>query len=126
MSGPSLVVMGVSGCGKTTVGAALAATLGARFVDAADLHPPENVARMSAGLPLREADRDRLRAGDPRAVFLHLDVPDRVLRDRVAARTGHFMPATLLDSQLATLEPLAEDERGLTWPLGVGPHETFS
>lgn len=154
VSGPSLVVMGVSGCGKSTVGAALAATLGARFVDADDLHPPANVARMTSGLPLRESDRlpwlaavadvlrttpsvvvacsalrrahrDVLRGGDPRTTFLHLDVPAEVLRERLSARAGHFMPATLLDSQLATLEPLADDERGLTWPYGVGLRETF-
>lgn len=128
-----LVVMGVSGCGKTTLGAALAGALGAAFVDADDLHPPANRAKMAAGVALTDADRwpwldrvaaalrdrapvvaacsalrrshrDRLRqAGGVR--FLHLAAPREVIAARLAARQGHFMPATLLDSQYATLEP---------------------
>ena len=133
-----LVVMGVSGCGKTTLGAALAARLGAGFVDADDLHPPANRAKMARGEALTDGDRapwldlvagvlrnrapvvvacsalrrayrDRLReAGEVR--FLHLAAPREVIAARLAARQGHFMPASLLDSQYATLEPPGPDE----------------
>ena len=133
-----LVVMGVSGCGKSTLGAALAARLGVAFVDADDLHPPANRAKMAAGVALTDADRwpwldlvtgvlqdrapvvvacsalrrayrDRLRrAGEVR--FLHLAAPREVIAARLAARQGHFMPASLLDSQYATLEPPGPDE----------------
>jgi carbohydrate kinase (thermoresistant glucokinase family) len=140
-----IVVMGVSGAGKTTVGSALAERLALRFEDADDLHPDANVAKMAAGTPLDDADRApwlavvgdalaaaeepgmvmacsalkrayrdaiRARAGDARFV-LHT-APAEVLRERIGHRTGHFMPATLLDSQLATLEPLGADESGVT------------
>lgn len=63
---------------------------------------------------LKRAYRDRLRTASPRAGFLLLHVEPQVLRDRLAGRRGHYMPASLLDSQLATLEPLAPDERALT------------
>ena len=129
------VVMGVSGSGKTVVGTALAARLGLPFHDGDDFHPPANVAKMSAGIPLTDADREpwlrtlaeKIRewnaaggavlacsalkesyrqqlheGGDVRFVFL--DVPKQLLADRLRGRTGHFMPVTLLDSQLATLE----------------------
>jgi carbohydrate kinase (thermoresistant glucokinase family) len=140
-----IVVMGVSGAGKTTVGSALAERLGLRFQDADDLHPDANVAKMAAGTPLDDADRApwlavvgdalaaadepgmvmacsalkrayrdaiRARAGDAR--FVLLTAPAEVLRERIGHRTGHFMPAALLDSQLATLEPLGADEHGIT------------
>lgn len=135
--------MGVSGCGKSTLGAALARRIGARFVDGDSLHPPANIARMAAGVPLDDRARapwlDRIgialgrargpvviacsalrrvyrvriarRAGGP-VIFLHLDAPAPVLRARLAARSGHFMPPALLDSQLATLERLCAGERG--------------
>ncbi|HUJ71807.1 MAG TPA: gluconokinase [Verrucomicrobiae bacterium] len=129
------VVMGVSGSGKTVVGKALAAKLGLPFHDGDDFHPPANVAKMSAGIPLNDADREpwlrtlagkirewnaaggavlacsalkesyrqQLReGGDVRFIFL--DVPKQLLAERLRGRTGHFMPVTLLDSQLATLE----------------------
>jgi gluconate kinase len=76
-----VLVMGVAGVGKTTIGEALARALAARFIDADDYHPPENVAKMKAGVPLRE---------------------------RMKARKHRYMPAALLDSQLATLEPPAD------------------
>ena len=132
-----VVVMGVSGCGKSTVGVALAQALGWPFVDADDLHPPSNVAKMAAGVPLtdedrwpwldrivealrrmtdthphvvlacsalRQAYRDRLaRAGDVR--FVHLTGDAQTIADRLAARHHRYMPATLLASQFATLEP---------------------
>ncbi len=130
-----VVVMGVAGCGKTTLGRALAPRLGAAFVDADDLHPPANRARMAAGQPLTDADRwpwldlvagvlrdrapvvvacsalrrcyrDRLRTGAGAPLrFLWLTGPRAVLATRLAARQGHFLPPALLDSQLATLEP---------------------
>lgn len=141
---PLLVVMGVSGSGKSTVGAALAQRLGVPFEDADDLHPPANIAKMSAGIPLDDGDRrpwletigewlaahdgqggviscsalkrsyrDQLRAHAARAVFVHLHGTREVIARRQAARPGHFMPASLLDSQFDTLEPLAEDEAGV-------------
>lgn len=129
-----IVVMGVSAAGKTVVGAALAAELDLEFVDGDDLHPAANVAKMSAGIPLTDADRapwldaiaerlahdppvvvacsalrriyrDRLRAGAGRPIrFVHLDVDETALQHRIAARTDHFMPPSLLADQLATLE----------------------
>ncbi|KRC51412.1 MULTISPECIES: gluconokinase [unclassified Nocardioides] len=141
---PLLVVMGVSGSGKSTVGAALAQRLGVPFEDADDLHPAANIAKMTAGIPLDDEDRipwletigrwlaandeqggviscsalkrsyrDQLRAHAARAVFVHLHGTREVIARRQAARPGHFMPASLLDSQFDTLEPLAEDEVGL-------------
>ncbi len=142
--GPLIVVMGVSGSGKSTVGAALAQRLGVPFEDADDLHPAANIAKMSAGIPLDDEDRhpwletigrwladrgeqggviscsalkrayrDQIRSHAPRAGFLHLDGTREVIARRQAGRPGHFMPASLLDSQFATLEPLAADEAGL-------------
>lgn len=145
---PLVVVMGVSGSGKSTVGAALAARLGTGFSDADDLHPAANVAKMHAGVPLTDDDRwpwldavgaelaghagtglvvacsalrrgyrDRLRRHAPRALFLHLAGDRAVLAARMGHRQGHFMPLTLLDSQLDTLEPLGPDETGATLDL---------
>jgi gluconokinase len=136
-------MMGVSGSGKTTVGAALAQRLRVPFADADDLHPPENIAKMAAGIPLDDADRDPwlrtiaswlaehaagggvascsalkrayrdiLTAAAPGTVSIHLHGDRDVLAERVAGRPGHFMPAALIDSQFATLEPLADDEVG--------------
>jgi gluconokinase len=127
-----VVVMGVSGAGKTTIGRALAAALGWPFVEADELHPAANVAKMARGEPLDDADRApwldavaaRMRAlGDGVVAcsalrvryrdvlrirddvrFVLLEVPEAELERRVAARKGHFMPASLLPSQLATLE----------------------
>jgi gluconokinase len=135
---PRVVVMGVAGAGKTTVGTALAAALGARFVDADTRHPAANVAKMAAGIPLTDADRapwlealaadlagpapvvvtcsalkrvhrDVLRtAGAVTFVYLALD-PDEARR-RVATRPGHFLGPGLVDDQFATLEPPGPDE----------------
>jgi len=132
--------MGVSGCGKTTIGALVAHELGLPFTDGDSLHPVENIAKMAAGTPLNDDDRrpwletvgrelagsvgglvvacsalkrtyrDSIRAQAPDAVFLHLDGSREVLGARLEGRSGHFMPAALLDSQLATLEPLGADE----------------
>ena len=128
-----VVVMGVAGSGKTTVGRLLAARLDARFVDGDDLHPPANVGKMSAGEPLDDADRapwldqvaatlassapvvvacsalrrsyrDRLRSvGSVR--FVHLDLDEAAALERVAGRDGHFMGTDMVASQFATLEP---------------------
>ncbi|GAB3683328.1 gluconokinase [Angustibacter aerolatus] len=146
---PLLVVMGVSGSGKTTTGEALAARLGLDYADADGFHPPANVAKMAAGHPLDDADRapwlraigtwlaehdgvggvvtcsalrvtyrDVLRQAAPRLRLVHVSASREVLRERVGARRGHFMPPELLDSQLATLEPLAEGEHGVTVDVG--------
>jgi gluconokinase len=142
------VVMGVSGSGKSTVGTALAQRLRVPFVDADTLHPPANVAKMAAGEPLDDDDRypwlekvgrwlaghpdggvvscsalkrryrDELRAHCPRLEFVHLDGSTELIRGRLAARTGHFMPAALLRSQFDTLEPLGADEAGVTVDIG--------
>ena len=144
MTGPRIVVMGVSGCGKTTIGDLVARGLGAPFLDGDSLHPVENVAKMAAGTPLTDEDRwpwlatvgselanagdgglvlacsalkrcyrDAIRALAPGTVFLHLHGSKEVLGSRLEGRSGHFMPAALLDSQLATLEPLEADETGI-------------
>lgn len=139
-----VVVMGVSGSGKTTVGQALAARLAVPFLEGDSLHPPANVAKMSGGTPLTDADRApwlaavadwidaRRMAGtggvvscsaltrayrrvlvgtrpDVRLLYLQGDEP--LLAARLAVRTDHFMPASLLASQLATLEEPRADER---------------
>ena len=125
-------LVGFMGSGKTTVGRALAAALGWPFVDADELHPAANVAKMARGEPLDDADRApwlaavaaRMRQLDDGVVacsalrqsyrqvlrvrddvrFALLDVPRAVLEERMARRRGHFMPPSLLASQLATLE----------------------
>ncbi|MEV0675663.1 gluconokinase [Actinosynnema sp. NPDC050436] len=142
-----IVVMGVSGSGKTTAGTALARRLGVPFADADDFHPPANIAKMAAGVPLDDADRapwlravgawlaahphggvvtcsalkrafrDGLRAAAPTVRFVHLSGDPEVVRARVANRAGHFMPVGLVTSQFATLEPLAPDEAGLVLDL---------
>lgn len=149
---PRWVVMGVSGCGKSSVGIALAQALGVRFVEGDRFHSPANVAKMAAGIPLTDDDRadwlhslqeeiraavaagtgivvscsalkrryrDLLRAGDPALRFAHLDGSRELIAERMAAREGHYMPLSLLDSQLATLEPLQDDEAGLRLDIGA-------
>jgi beta-N-acetylhexosaminidase len=139
-----IVVMGVSGCGKTTIGDLVARELGVPFLDGDSLHPVENVAKMAAGTPLTDEDRwpwlatvgaqlanagdggmvlacsalrrsyrDAIREQAPDTIFLHLHGSKEVLRARTEGRTGHFMPPALLESQLATLEPLEADEAGI-------------
>ncbi|WP_216665465.1 gluconokinase [Pseudoruegeria sp. HB172150] len=141
----AFVVMGVAGCGKSTVGAAVARRIGATYIDGDDLHPPANIAKMSAGQPLTDADRapwlhavgEELRDHPGRTLigcsalrrayrdiirdaarepvgFLHLSGSRALIETRMKARKGHFMPLSLLDSQFATLEPLQDDEIGLT------------
>ena len=138
-----IVVMGVSGSGKSTVGAALAQRLRVPFADADDFHPPANIAKMTAGHPLDDGDRlpwldsigewlaehgtggvmscsalkrkyrDQLRGHCPAIEFLHLEGTLETIGRRQASRPGHFMPAALLASQFETLEPLEPDERGV-------------
>ena len=137
-----IVVMGPSGSGKSAVGGALAARSGLAFVDADDLHPAANVAKMAAGTPLDDDDRmpwldavalalraapggavvacsalarryrERILAGSPDAVFVELRVPAHELARRMDTRE-HFMPRSLLDSQLRTLEHLDPEEPGV-------------
>lgn len=137
------VVMGVASCGKTSVGEAVAQRLGAAFIEGDKLHPAANIAKMSAGIPLTDDDRwpwlteigrtlagsegriascsalkrayrERiaLAAGRPVA-FIFLDGSRALLQSRIAARKGHFMPPSLLESQLQTLERPAPDECAL-------------
>jgi beta-N-acetylhexosaminidase len=139
-----IIVMGVSGCGKTTIGDLVARELGVPFLDGDSLHPVENVAKMAAGTPLTDEDRwpwlatvgrelanagqgglvlacsalrrsyrDAIREQAPDTVFLHLHGSKEVLGSRLEGRSGHFMPAALLASQLATLEPLDAGEAGI-------------
>ncbi|MFE7846709.1 gluconokinase [Microbacterium sp. NPDC057407] len=140
-----IVVMGVSGCGKSTVAAALAAELRGVYLDADDFHPAANVAKMAAGVPLTDEDRmpwlgvvaramadatargdevvvacsalrrayrDVLRSAAPDTFFVQLDGSPELLAARITARAEHFMPPSLLASQLALLEPLQADEAG--------------
>ena len=142
-SSPLVVAMGVSGAGKSTVGAALAQRLRVPFADADDFHPPANIAKMTAGEALDDTDRqpwleaigewlvahqqtggvmscsalkrkyrDQLRQHAADVEFLHLHGTRDVIARRQASRPGHFMPASLLDSQFAILEPLEPDEHG--------------
>ena len=139
----TLVVMGVSGSGKSTVAAGIADALGLGFIDGDGLHSPESVALMQAGTPLTDADRwpwlgriaacladagqwpagiviacsalrrayrDRIRAGAPGVRFVFLDGPPELIRARMAGRSGHYMPESLLASQLATLERPGADK----------------
>ena len=131
-----VLVMGVSGVGKTTIGEALAAALGARYIDADDYHPPENVAKMKAGVPLNDADRQpwlrklnevlkrerdavlgcsalkesyrrTLAEGIEDFRVVYLHGTRELIGERIKARTHRYMPPALLDSQFATLEPPA-------------------
>lgn len=141
---PLVVVMGVSGSGKSTIGALVADALGVGFVDADSLHSLANVTKMAEGTPLTDEDRrpwlasvgrrlveahdsglvvacsalkrsyrDAIRAEAADVVFVHLDGTHDVLARRMEGRTDHFMPTSLLESQLATLERLQPEENGV-------------
>jgi carbohydrate kinase (thermoresistant glucokinase family) len=148
MTGHSvLIVMGVSGVGKSTIAEALAQKLGWAFQEGDALHPPSNVQKMHAGVPLSDEDRApwlaaikrwidaRLAAGEPgvvtcsalkrsyrdflvdgrpdvRILYLHSD--EAMIEARIEHRTGHFMPASMLQSQLNTLEEPGPDEHPIT------------
>src|ERR671919_2771850 len=136
-----VVLMGVSGVGKTEVGTRLARALGGEFAEGDDYHPPANVEKMRSGVPLDDADRepwletmsreigawldagrtvvlacsalkqryrDVLKAGRPGVVFVHLEGDPALIRKRLDHRRGHYMPASLLESQLAALEEPAD------------------
>ncbi|MFJ8648075.1 gluconokinase [Streptomyces sp. NPDC093546] len=149
---PVVVVMGVAGTGKTTIGPLVAERLGVPYAEGDDFHPEANIAKMSAGTPLDDDDRwpwldaigrwaqgreglggvvsssalkrsyrDRLRAVAPGVVFLHLTGDRALIEERMTARKGHFMPTALLDSQFATLQPLADDEAGVAVDVSGGP-----
>jgi len=133
--------MGVTGCGKTTVGIALAEALGIEFIDSDDLHSESNKKKMSSGTPLTDADREpwlqevsktlqnhesivvacsalkksyrsTIIAGAPKTKFIHLTGSKELIFDRLSERSHHFMPIELLDSQFQTLEPLDHTETG--------------
>ena len=144
---PPLVVMGVSGCGKTSVGEAIAANFGIAYIEGDAMHPVANIAKMSAGTPLTDDDRvpwlddiaarlraeaertggavatcsalkstyrDRIQAGSGlQTRFIFLDCARETLVRNHAGRKGHFMPPSLLDSQLATLEPPHDEARAI-------------
>jgi gluconokinase len=146
----AVVVMGVASCGKTTLGIALAGVLNATFVEGDQLHSAANVAKMSAGTPLIDADRwpwlgligtalkgdgaivascSALKKSYRRVIadaagrpvyFVHLHGAKDVLQQRITARKGHFMPASLLDSQLATLEMLDASEPHVVIDVALG------
>lgn len=148
------VVMGVSGSGKSTVGAALASHFAVPFLEGDAYHPAANVSKMTAGIPLDDDDRagwldalaaeigqartegrglvlscsalkrryrDLLRGADPALRFVHLAGPRELIAVRMHGRPGHYMPPSLLDSQLSILEPLQADETGLTLDITLAP-----
>ena len=148
------VVMGVSGCGKSEIGARLAQALGLDFIEGDRFHPAANVSKMSAGIALGDADRDGwlrqlaaelgracaagrgvvlscsalkrsyrdiLRGSGCAPVFVHLSGARDTLAARMGARAGHFMPPSLLDSQLRDLEPLQPDEAGMVLDIEAAP-----
>jgi gluconokinase len=149
---PLLVIMGVTGAGKSTVGTLIASRLGLSFRDADAFHPPANIAKMSGGQPLTDEDRwpwldaigahlaahrgrgcvvtcsalkrayrDRLRAAAPTLRFVHLRGDMALVAARQASRQGHFMPASLVASQYATLEAPAPDEGVIALDVAATP-----
>jgi gluconokinase len=143
------VVMGVASCGKTSVGLALAAKLGATFVEGDKLHPKSNIEKMTAGIALTDDDRwpwlalvgqsvsgragmivscsalkksyrNHISDAARRTVsFVFLDGSRALLEERIASRKNHFMPPSLLNSQLATLEPPGPEERPKRFDFGL-------
>lgn len=149
----AVIMMGVSGSGKTTVAQLLVERFGWAMAEADDFHSAANKQKMASGTPLTDEDRepwlvslrdwidaqpgtvvltcsalkrkyrDLLRTADARVVFLQLDGDPELLRRRMATRSGHFMPQSLLDSQLATLEPLAPEEDGAVIDIDGTPQD---
>lgn len=153
-----LVLMGVSGCGKTTAALNLHNALGWPVAEADDFHPKVNIDKMSRGVALTDEDRwpwlealrdwmsaraaegvgtivtcsalkrsyrDLLASAAGRVFFIHLVARTDELRERMTHREGHFMPSSLLPSQLADLEPLADDEDGVTVVSRATPEQTL-
>lgn len=153
-----LVLMGVSGCGKTTAALNLHNALGWPVAEADDFHPEANIDKMSRGIALTDEDRwpwlesmrdwmsdraadgvrtivtcsalkrsyrDLLSGARGRVFFIHLLAQPEELQGRMAHREGHFMPPSLLPSQFAALEPLSDDEDGVTVVSRATPEETF-
>jgi gluconokinase len=151
------VIMGVSGVGKSTVGAGLAHAFGVPFLEGDAYHPVANVKKMAAGIPLNDEDRagwlqalaqeiriasergaglvlscsalkrryrDLLRQADPDLHFVHLRGPRDLIRERMTGRPDHYMPPSLLDSQMRDLEPLQDDEHGMALEI-VHPPEAL-
>jgi gluconokinase len=151
-----VVVMGVSGCGKTTIGQLLAEQLGVTYAEADSFHPPANVAKMASGQALDDDDRypwlaavadwitarscageggvvscsalkycyrDLLRQAYAEVWFLYLDVDRDLITHRVAGRSDHFMPMSLVDSQFQALEPLRPDEAGAAVDASAPPDD---
>lgn len=152
MPGRPIIVAGVSGSGKSTVGALLASSLSYRFIDGDDLHPPRNIDKMASGLALTDDDRwpwldaigqllridsrtvvacsalrrsyrERLRASSPEVTFVQLRGTADLIGKRLAERHDHFMPSSLLASQLDTLEALDSSERGVAVNVDRSPIE---
>lgn len=143
--------MGVAGCGKSEIGARLAAALGVPLVEGDTFHPPANVSKMRAGVPLDDGDRagwlqalgeqlaahpggavlacsalkrayrETLRGAAPGLAFVHLRLPLAQARERVANRPGHFYPPSLVDSQFAALEDPAGEARVVTIDAALPP-----
>ena len=144
--------MGVAGCGKSSLGAALAAALALPLIEGDDHHSAESRAKMSRGIALDDADRagwldrigerlaqardtgavvtcsalrrlyrDRLRSASPGLRLVHLHGDPALLAERIGQRTGHYMPPTLLPSQLRTLEPPDPDEGATTLDIALPP-----
>ena len=152
----TIVVMGVSGAGKSTVAAELVRRLGWDFAEGDEFHPAANVEKMHSGHPLTDEDRwpwlrrlaawigeheaagknavvtcsalkrsyrDLLRDGHPSVWFAHVTAPENLITGRVASRSNHYMPPSLVPSQFATLEPLGDDEPGRLVPGTGSPAE---
>jgi len=153
-----IIVMGVSGSGKTTVAQGIATTMGWEFAEGDDFHPQVNIAKMASGQPLTDQDRwpwlraigswiddldrrdtsavitcsalrrvyrDVLRHGRPTVRFAHVTADPALIEDRMLHRKGHYMPASLLPSQLATLENLHNDEPGLAVSAAGAPEDVL-
>ncbi|WP_412099290.1 gluconokinase [Corynebacterium aurimucosum] len=148
-----VVIMGVSSCGKSTVGELLAQHTGLPFRDGDDMHPAANIEKMASGQALDDDDRkpwlesigrfladqeggaivgcsalkhsyrELIRAAASDTVFVHLHGTYELLKERMIKRSGHFMPVSLLDSQFETLEELRPEEAGVVLDVSATPEE---